>query len=540
MSLLEVSDLTVTFAGWRGAPPVEAVKRVSFALDRGETLALVGESGSGKIGDGAVGAAAPPLPRRRRIRRRAASASPARSWSAPRRTRLREIRGNRIAMVFQEPMTSLNPLHTMEKQVAETLLIHKHMAPAAARARTLELLQLVGLREAESRLDAYPHQLSGGQRQRVMIAMAIANEPDILIADEPTTALDVTIQAQILELDARPARPARHGAAADHPRSHDRAQDGRPRLRHDAGRDRRERRDRRDLRPPAASLYAPAARGRAQGQGGAGRSGRAGAGRGRQDQGLVPDPPRPAPPGQGLCQGGRRRLAGAARRRDPGGRRRKRLGQDDARPGAVAPARLRGRHPLRRARHRAARSRSGCGRCGARCRSSSRTPIRACRRACRSRRSSARGCRSTALAAQRGRAAAADRGDAGRSRARPGGRRPLPARILRRPAPARRDRPRAGAEAALHRARRADLGARHVGAGADRRAVARLAGAPRPRLSVHQPRSQGRAGAGARDPGDEGRRDRRAGQRRPGDDRARAPLYQGPDGRRLRPRAVPA
>ena len=112
--------------------------------------------------------------------------------------RLRQVRGNRIAMVFQEPMTSLNPLHTLEKQVAETLLIHKHMSAAAARVRTLELLRLVGLRDAENRLGAYPHQLSGGQRQRVMIAMAIANEPDILIADEPTTALDVTIQAQIL------------------------------------------------------------------------------------------------------------------------------------------------------------------------------------------------------------------------------------------------------------------------------------------------------------------------------------------------------
>src|SRR5436309_5490371 len=103
-------------------------------------------------------------------------------------------------LFYQEPMTSLNPLHTLERQIGETLLIHKHMRAEAAHARTLDLLRLVGLPDAESRLGAYPHQLSGGQRQRVMIAMAIANEPDILIADEPTTALDVTIQAQILDL----------------------------------------------------------------------------------------------------------------------------------------------------------------------------------------------------------------------------------------------------------------------------------------------------------------------------------------------------
>jgi microcin C transport system ATP-binding protein len=199
MSLLEVRDLSVTFGGWRGAPPVEAVKRVSFSLDRGETLALVGESGSGKSVTALSILQLLPYP--------AAAHTPESSirfageelvGAAP--ARLREIRGNRIAMVFQEPMTSLNPLHTLEKQIAETLLIHKHMSASAARARTLELLRLVGLRDAEERLGAYPHQLSGGQRQRVMIAMAIANEPDILIADEPTTALDVTIQAQILEL----------------------------------------------------------------------------------------------------------------------------------------------------------------------------------------------------------------------------------------------------------------------------------------------------------------------------------------------------
>src|SRR3954453_7393336 len=199
MSLLEVRDLGVTFGGWRGAHPVQAVKRVSFTLDRGETLALVGESGSGKSVTALSILQLLPYPAASHTAESSIRFAGQEMVGAP-PAKLRQVRGNRIAMVFQEPMTSLNPLHTLDKQIAEVLLIHKHMSASAARARTLELLPLVGIRDPETRLGAYPHQLSGGQRQRVMIAMAIANEPDILIADEPTTALDVTIQAQVLAL----------------------------------------------------------------------------------------------------------------------------------------------------------------------------------------------------------------------------------------------------------------------------------------------------------------------------------------------------
>jgi microcin C transport system ATP-binding protein len=198
-ALLQIRNLSVTFAGRGGTNPVEALKGISFTLDRGETLALVGESGSGK--------SVTALSILQLLAYPVAAHGPDSSVrfageelvGAP-PERLRRVRGDRIAMIFQEPMTSLNPLHTLERQIAETLLIHKHMSATAARERTLELLRLVGLPDAENRLGAYPHQLSGGQRQRVMIAMAIANEPDILIADEPTTALDVTIQAHILQL----------------------------------------------------------------------------------------------------------------------------------------------------------------------------------------------------------------------------------------------------------------------------------------------------------------------------------------------------
>ena len=197
-TLLRVRDLSVQFEMGR-AGKFTAVDRVSFELHRGETLALVGESGSGKSVTALSVLQLLPYPL-------ASHPSGTIEYRGEEllgagEGRLREVRGNRIAMIFQEPMTSLNPLHTIEKQIGEALTIHKGLSREAARARIVELLQLVGLGEqAKKRLDAYPHQLSGGQRQRVMIAMALANEPDILIADEPTTAVDVTIQAQLLKL----------------------------------------------------------------------------------------------------------------------------------------------------------------------------------------------------------------------------------------------------------------------------------------------------------------------------------------------------
>jgi microcin C transport system ATP-binding protein len=194
-TLLHVQDLSVAFRSRERA--TLAVDRVSFTIAAGETVALVGESGSGKsvtalsilrLLDGSAhhpggrilfkGQDLLALPERR----------------------LRGIRGADITMVFQEPMTSLNPLHTIQRQIGEVLEVHRGLSGRKARARILELLELVGLRDAERRLNAYPHELSGGQRQRVMIAMALACEPDLLVADEPTTALDVTVQAQILTL----------------------------------------------------------------------------------------------------------------------------------------------------------------------------------------------------------------------------------------------------------------------------------------------------------------------------------------------------
>ncbi len=194
MSLLSVKDLSVTFR--QDGRAVDAVRNVAFAIEPGETVALVGESGSGKsvTALSTVGL----LPDSATVTGSVAF-NGAEMIGAP-QDALRKVRGNEISFIFQEPMTSLNPLHTVEKQILEALALHQKIEGAPARARVLELLHKVGIREAETRVKAYPHQLSGGQRQRVMIAIALANEPKLLVADEPTTALDVTIQAQILEL----------------------------------------------------------------------------------------------------------------------------------------------------------------------------------------------------------------------------------------------------------------------------------------------------------------------------------------------------
>ena len=190
--LLQVRDLHVSFG------ETLAVRGVSFDIEAGETLALVGESGSGKSVTALSILQLLPYPQAHHPG--GSVLVNGEEMLGADKARLLEVRGGMVSMIFQEPMTSLNPLHTIAKQVGEALVVHKRLSARMARARTLELLDRVGLQDADQRLGAYPHELSGGQRQRVMIAMALANEPKLLIADEPTTALDVTIQAQILKL----------------------------------------------------------------------------------------------------------------------------------------------------------------------------------------------------------------------------------------------------------------------------------------------------------------------------------------------------
>ncbi len=210
--LLTIENLDVAFG--QGTEQVDAVKDLSISIDKGQTVALVGESGSGKSVTALSILQLLPYP----FAHHPGGSINYRGQElvGAGQTVLHAVRGNEISMIFQEPMTSLNPLHSIEKQVGESLKLHKGLTGTAARERVLELLDLVGIKQAEERLGAYPHELSGGQRQRVMIAMALANEPDLLIADEPTTALDVTIQAQILELLSDLKATSGHVHAAHH------------------------------------------------------------------------------------------------------------------------------------------------------------------------------------------------------------------------------------------------------------------------------------------------------------------------------------
>ena len=196
MALLDVHNLSVQLQTQRG--PAKAVRELSFSLEKGQTLGLIGESGCGKS---ITAMALMGLLPERALTNGSIRFDGQELIGMP-DAALRRLRGNRIGMIFQEPMTALNPVHTIGHQVAEPLLLHRGATARAARQQAIELLERVGITDAARRADAYPHQFSGGQRQRITIAMALACEPDLLIADEPTTALDVTIQGQILDLIA--------------------------------------------------------------------------------------------------------------------------------------------------------------------------------------------------------------------------------------------------------------------------------------------------------------------------------------------------
>ncbi len=198
MALLDVRDLSTSFRTEDGI--LKAVQGVSLTVEKGQTLGIVGESGSGKS---VTCLTIMGLNPRRNTMTSGEALWKGKDLITAKPRELREIRGNEISMIFQDPMTSLNPVHSIGRQLEEAILLHRDVSKKTARARSLELLKAVGIPRAETRIDDYPHQFSGGMRQRVMIAMALINDPDLLIADEPTTALDVTTQAQILSLMKR-------------------------------------------------------------------------------------------------------------------------------------------------------------------------------------------------------------------------------------------------------------------------------------------------------------------------------------------------
>ena len=384
--LVDVRNLSVEFRS--AGKSVEAVKGVSFNIAKGEIVALVGESGSGKTVSALSILKLLPYP---------AAHHPTgeihfggQDLLKASDHAMRDIRGEKISIIFQEPMTSLNPLHTILKQVGEVMKVHHGLDEATARARVLALLRKVGLTDPEKRLDAYPYQLSGGQRQRVMIAMALANEPDLLIADEPTTALDVTIQAQILELLKSLQRES--GMAMlliTHDLGVVRKMADRVYVMNDGPRG-RGRQDGRRARAAAARLHAPPDVGAAQGVAARAQPFRAGGAGDGEPQGLVPDQEGPVAPHRRPREGRGRRVAQVARRRDHRRRGRVRLRQDHAGPGAAAARLLAGADRLRGQTHRRPRLGGHAARCARRCRWCSRTPTGRSRRASPSARSSRR------------------------------------------------------------------------------------------------------------------------------------------------------
>ena len=509
-----------------------AVEGASFDIAKGETMALVGESGSGKS---VTALSVMRLLPTSAIHPAGDILFKGKDLLTANDKELRAVRGNDIGIIFQEPMTSLNPLHTIERQVGEVLKVHRGLRETAARARTLELLEQVGIRDAESRLGAYPHQLSGGQRQRVMIAMALANEPDLLIADEPTTALDVTVQAQILKLLADLQKQT--GMAMLF-------------ITHDLGIVRR-----------FASRVCVMTGGQIVEQGTT------------EDIFTHPqhaytrhllaaepkgDPPQPDATAPVVMEADNLKVWFPIKR----GFLRKTVGHIKAVDGIDVTVRRgqtlgvvgesgSGKTTLGLALLRLISSEGRIAFLGQPIDGRNFKQMRPLRRDMQivfqdpygslSPRMSVgdivgEGLKIHAPQPVAGRARPAGRRGAGGSRPRPGDAQPLSARVLRRPAPAHRGRPRHGAGAEIRHARRADLGARHERAGAGGRPAARAAEAARPRLSVHQPRPQGGAGARQRHHRHAQRQGGRAGPRGGGLRQSADRLHQGADGGGLRHR----
>ncbi len=531
MSLLGVEDLSVNFKVEGGT--LEAVRQVSFAIDQGETVALVGESGSGKSVTALSILQLLPYPKA--WHPGGSITLDGQELIGADEAVLRQVRGDRVGIIFQEPMTSLNPLHKVEKQVSESLLLHRGLNRAEARRRTLELLHLVQLQEAEQRLDAYPHQLSGGQRQRVMIAMALANEPDLLIADEPTTALDVTIQAQILSLLRDLQR--RLGMAM-------------LLITHDLTIVRKVA-DRVCVMTEGQIVETgPVAEVFERPQHAYTRHLLAAEPKGKPLQ-HAPDAPVIMAADQlkvhfPIQRGLLRRVVGHVKAVD-GVDLEVRQGQT---VGVVGESGS-GKTTLGLALLRLLRSTGDIRFQGQAIQGWSSRRLRPLRRHMQVVFQDPYGSLSPRMSigqiieeglqlhqiggdrAGRRQLVAKVLEEVGLDPIEPG---PLPARVLGRPAPADQHRPRDGAGAVLRRPRRADLRPRHVGASPDRRSPARPPGPPRPRLPLHQPRSAGRARA--QRPGDrDARRPGRGAGAGRGHLRApRAPLHARPDGSRLRHR----